>query len=430
MKQKPIFVALVAFAIVFVGGAALAGIGSSPQVVSAPSSDGATAEFAVDKSTTTVPERDKDATPTTEVEKKKKDDERADTKPPRFSILKPESGTRVDTAVIEVSGAVEEGATVYRDDQRAHQEGNRWAMRVELDEGRNALTFYAVDEAGNKSRRTVFVYFEEPDTTPPRFSFNSPRDGSETTYKVITVRGEIEEGAHVLYGDKRAEVEGQKWKINVELRLGLNELEFVAVDEAGNRRVKTLTITRLEKEPEPQGPRFAITSPENGTRTDDQVIVVKGGVTPGSKVFYGDQQARVDGDDWKIEVKLRKGENVLRFKAIGEDGGKTSASITVWYVGEDAEYEFSANQKYGSCSEDKPYDIFYGTAKPGSVVEVGSPYGNGRVEVGERGKWEIKVFFEGAPVDEPFKVTVAASTGESKHFTFVNTGGGDGEKDH
>jgi hypothetical protein len=303
-------------------------------------------------------------------------------------------------------------------------------MRAELEKGRNTLTFYAVDDAGNKTRRTVFVFFDEPDATPPRFAITSPRDGSETTYKVITVRGEVEEGSHVVYGDKRAEVEGQKWKINVELRLGLNELKFVAIDKAGNENAKTLTITRIEKAPVPEGPRFAITSPENGTRTDDKVILVQGGVTPGSKVFFGDQKARVDGDNWKIEVKLRPGQNDLWFKAIDENGNKTKASVTVWYVGEESNHEFSANQKYGSCGEGTPYDVFYGTAVPGSVIEVSSPYGGGRVVVGERGKWEIKVFFEGAPVGEPFTVTVSASTGESKQFTFVNSGGDGGGKDH
>lgn len=430
MKQKPILVALIAFALVFVGGAALAGIGSTPQFVSGPTSEAAN-DPVVDTPTTTVQKVEREPAPAVKVEEKPETDH-PDTTPPRFEILNPETGAHVDSRVIVVSGAVEEGAKVFfSNHQQAEQQGNRWAMRVELEKGRNALTFYAVDKAENKTRRTVVVFldFEEPDTTPPRFAITSPRDGSETTYKVITVRGEVEEGAHVIYGDERAHVEGTDWKINVGLRVGTNELKFTAVDDAGNRTTKVLTITRIEKPDEPTGPRFSITSPENGTRTDDKVIVVKGGVTPGSKVYYGDRQARVDGDDWKIEVELRPGQNDLWFKAIDEHGNKTKASVTVWYVGEDVHYDFTANQKYGSCGEETPYDVFYGTAKPGTVVEVGSAYGNGRVEIGERGKWDIKVFFEGAPVGEPFTVTVAASTGESKQFTFVNTGGDDG-KDH
>jgi hypothetical protein len=429
MKRNPIFVALFAFALVFIGGAALAGIGPSPQVVETPYAGNATADAAHDNSPIT-PLGSSEATPQTKVEDRMRADRPsdADTTPPRFAILSPETRSHVEVPVIEVSGAVETGAKVFNSNHRAaHQNGNRWAMRAELEPGRNTLTFYAVDEAGNKTRRTVFVFFDKPDTTPPRFAITSPRDGSETTYKVITVRGEVEEGANVIYGDERAHVGGTEWKINVELRLGRNELKFTAVDEAGNRNTKVLTITRLEKPDEPTGPRFSITSPESGTRTDDRVIVVKGGVSPGSKVFYGDRQARVDGDDWKIEVQLRPGQNDLWFKAIDENGNKTKASVTVWYVGEDVHHEFTANQKYGSCGEGPPYDVFYGTAQPGTVIELASPYGNGRVEVGERGKWEIKIFFEGAPVGEPFTVTVHASTGESKQFTFVHTGGDSGK---
>ncbi len=423
MKRNPIFVALFAFVLVFIGGAAIAGIGSTPQVVEAPDASAsfdASGDVATETTTTKPPADD---ISDKQVEEKERPSDK-DTTPPRFSILSPENGSQVDTHIIEVSGAVEEGAVVFLGDRLADQHGNRWAMEVELKEGRNSLTFKARDEAGNLSRRTLFVYFAEPDTTPPRFAITSPKDGSRTTYEVITVRGEVEMGSKVFYGDDPARVDGELWKINVALRLGKNELQFTAVDEAGNRTTETLHITRVEKDDEHEGPRFTITSPANGTETDDKVILVKGGVTPGSKVYFGDQQARVEGDDWQIEVKLRPGKNELWFKAIDESGLKTKASVTVWYVGADVEYEFWAAQKYGSCGEETPYDVFYGKAKPGSVIEVGSPYGSGRVEVGKEGHWELKVFFEGSPTGEPFKVTVYASTGETKHFTFVNTGAG------
>ncbi len=45
----------------------------------------------------------------------------------------------------------------------------------------------------------------------------------------------------------------------------------------------------------------------------------------------------------------------------------------------------------------------------------------------------IKVYFEGSPFGEPFRVSVHASTGEEAHFTFTNTGSqpdeGGGEHD-
>jgi hypothetical protein len=250
---------------------------------------------------------------------------------------------------------------------------------------------------------------------------------------VIVVSGGVEPGAKVFYGERAAHVERDGWNIEVELEKGENVLTFKAYDAAGNWTKRSITVHYV-REGDTEPPRFTITSPANESETDDRVIVVSGGVEPGAKVYYGDRAAHVEGDDWRIEVELEKGKNVLYFKAYDEAGNWTKRSVTVYYVSEgEPHYKFSAIQKYGSCEEDAPYDVFYGTGKPGSVIEVGSEYGGGRVEVGESGEWKIKVYFEGSPFGEPFRVTVHASTGEEAHFTFTNTGSkpneGGGEHD-
>jgi hypothetical protein len=96
-------------------------------------------------------------------------------------------------------------------------------------------------------------------------------------------------------------------------------------------------------------------------------------------------------------------------------------SGTYWFTHVAVDHEFSANQKYGSCSENPPYDVFWGTGIPGSVVEIGSPHGSARIEMGEDGQWEKKVFFETAPVGETFEVVVGDSLGNVKTFTFTRT---------
>jgi hypothetical protein len=74
---------------------------------------------------------------------------------------------------------------------------------------------------------------------------------------------------------------------------------------------------------------------------------------------------------------------------------------------------------YGSCSENPPYEKFYGTATPGSTVWAESPYGSGSTVVGADGNWHFKVFFEGATPGEPFNVVVEDSEGHSKMFSFI-----------
>ncbi|KAA3641684.1 MAG: hypothetical protein DWP92_00815 [Armatimonadetes bacterium] len=436
MKGKPFAAAIVAFLLVFLGGAAIAGVnGAFVQEVSAPATGGNDEVEKSTTSTTKAPDTEKLRhdlpTDKKDAEKEPVDKKKTDSTPPLLTITSPTNGSHVDTDVIVISGGVEPGAKVLLGDRKALVEGDSWKIEVELEKGKNLFRFKAFDEAGNHSSRGVIVFYDQPeekededaDTTPPRFSITSPADGSETHDKVIRVKGAVEPGAKVYHGDRKAHVDGDNWKIDVELKKGKNVLTFKAKDRAGNRTTRSITVWYVG-DGDTTPPHFTITSPDDGSETDDRVILVKGGVEPGAKVYYGDRKAHVDGDNWKIEVELKKGENVLTFKAYDEAGNKTKRSVTVWYLGDDDHtYEFWAAQKYGSCGEEIPYDIFYGEGKPGSVVEVGSDYGSGRVEVGESGHWEIKVTFEGSPVGETFNVTVDASTGESKKFTFTNTGG-------
>ncbi len=79
---------------------------------------------------------------------------------------------------------------------------------------------------------------------------------------------------------------------------------------------------------------------------------------------------------------------------------------------------------YGSCGEDIPYDVFYGSAEPGAKITAGSEYGGNSTKANENGEWEMKVKFPDAPAGKTFNVKIKASTGQSKTFTFTNTGGG------
>lgn len=87
----------------------------------------------------------------------------------------------------------------------------------------------------------------------------------------------------------------------------------------------------------------------------------------------------------------------------------------------DVTVAFSASQKYGSCGEAVPYDIFSGTATPGSTITITSPYGSGTTTVDAHGHWSRKVEFPGAPANETFSVSVSG-LGGSKNFSFTATG--------
>ena len=82
---------------------------------------------------------------------------------------------------------------------------------------------------------------------------------------------------------------------------------------------------------------------------------------------------------------------------------------------------FSASQQYGSCGEAVPYDIFSGTATPGTTVTISSAYGSGTAVADAHGNWSRKVEFPSAPRNETFSVTVSGAGG-SKTLDFTATG--------
>ncbi|MDA0353702.1 MAG: hypothetical protein O3A10_16065 [Chloroflexi bacterium] len=195
---------------------------------------------------------------------------------------------------------------------------------------------------------------------------------------------------------------------------------------------------RLEAGP----PTLALTSPAPGAVFSESYVVFSGQAAPGSVVAAGPFQDKADASGyWSIGLVLTAGQNIATFTTTSEEGEVTKESVTVHFKptsqdkhgyvkdGEhkDGDYAdkkdhvapgFQAWEKYGSCGDDLPYDYYKGTAAPGAVITVSSPYGSGTGIAGDDGYWKIKVTFEAAPVGEPFTVTVSDGT-DVKTFTFT-----------
>lgn len=199
-------------------------------------------------------------------------------------------------------------------------------------------------------------------------------------------------------------------------------------------------------EPDTTPPGFEILSPANGTRLDNKVVTFEGYVEPGSTVTRGQFSAQVDGEHWRIALVLSPGKNIVGFVATDAAGNKADDSVTLYYDPPKAEeeddkkdkedggddepgfVEFSANQKYGSCAENPPYDVFFGTATPGTKIWIESPYGGTSTTANGDGQWSAKVTFWEAPVGKTFEVVIESSEGDRKVFAFTHTGG-EGEEE-
>lgn len=192
-------------------------------------------------------------------------------------------------------------------------------------------------------------------------------------------------------------------------------------------------------------PLVEILYPEDGQVFEHREVVVEGITEPGARVFTGDHEAEVSEEGaWRMVLNLEWGENVITVTALDDHENSATDSVKVIarepekpkeerkeepkeepkeeHREEVQEWAFTAHQTYGECSESPPYEVFFGTGKPGSRIVVESEFGRKTTEVGDHGKWEIKVIFEGAPVGEVFAVHVADEFGNHEVFEFVHTG--------
>jgi hypothetical protein len=169
-----------------------------------------------------------------------------------------------------------------------------------------------------------------------------------------------------------------------------------------------------------------ILSPEDGAHVTERTVRFSGETEPGATVTAGRYEADVtEGGRWSIVLVLEAGPNRATFTAADPAGNETTATIVVHLdvtdkPPDEPPHEFTAHAEFGSCSEVPPFDVYYGTGAPGSVIRIRSEFGSGETVVNERGRWEVKVLFPEAPFGETFRVTVRDDGGHQKRFEFTS----------
>lgn len=183
-------------------------------------------------------------------------------------------------------------------------------------------------------------------------------------------------------------------------------------------------------------PLLKVLSPTDGHHLEAASVAFAGVTEPGATVIAsGKFAASVSSDgSWRIDLLLSPGANGVVFVASDDAGNTSEVRMTVFYDVEKppedppkdtttttkATWEFSASQKYGSCSEPVPYDEFYGKAKPGSTVDISSEFGGGSTVADKDGNYWVKVEFPSAPYGQVFSVKVKDEFGNKKVFEFVS----------
>ena len=267
----------------------------------------------------------------------------------------------------------------------------------------------------------------------------------------LAVAGSLETDEGELVVEKPAKVDTTVEKVEWTIEFEPLPEGMLAEDDLPEPEV-------IQKEPvDDTPPVVEILHPEDGQVFTTREIVFEGITEPGARVFFGDKEADVaENGSWRVVLHLGWGETLVTAEALDEHENSATDSVTVIVKEpekpkpepkeepkeqpkeapkeepkeeheeepkeEEAKWEFSAHQLYGECSENPPYDVFWGTGKPGSRIVAEAKYGRKVAEVNDHGEWELKLIFEEAPVGEVFVVHIVDEFGNLAEFEFVRTG--------
>lgn len=459
MGRREILVFVAAFAVVLLGGAALAQVGtfgSTPdsETATLSAADGADTveatapaaetagneEAETDKVTTSTSKPPEDKEPVDPpaddkppVEDPPKDEEPpadVDETPPPLEILFPENEQHFDEDHIAFEGKTEPGARVLAGPYEADvdDEGN-WRIVLILSPGGNQVTFKAKDAAGNTAEASIKVFLDRETEVEKEFTAHQKWevvDGYPAENKYF---GTAQPGTKIWVGSEYGEGsttagDNGEWLVRVKFpEARCNETFRVVVEAEGDHRrefrMKYACATH------------EFTANQKYGENESPWTKFYGTGIPGTTVWvgsdFGSAETTVESNGAWL-VKLHFNDNLPANKEVGVvvegEGGRVEFGF-FWIVKKTTEVEFTANQKYGSCGEAVPYDKFFGTAAPGSTIWVESPYGTGTTTAGAEGYWDIRVDFPEALVGEPFTVVVESTDGGYAEFTFVRTGDGD-----
>ena len=162
------------------------------------------------------------------------------------------------------------------------------------------------------------------DTQPPVIRLaNLPEDMSVgADQSELLVEGVTDPDATVWLNDSPQPLEVSAsggFSTRYPLREGVNRIELVAVDDAGNRASVTREITLLT-----QPPDIVVLNPSDGLWINQQMLSVQGTVPAGTQVRVNQAEAEVDADgNFEVDVVLDEGENTVRIEATDAVGNIT-----------------------------------------------------------------------------------------------------------
>lgn len=446
MKRRPIVILTVSFVVMLAAGVALAQVGAfAPGFSELAEESNSLASNSVflphlpdpEASETTKPATEeqtvKEEPPAKETPKEEPDkplvpagepkEEPADTTPPKLTITSPADGAHFGEKKLTYTGVTEPDARVFAGEwEAAVLDSGEWNIVLVLSAGKNVTTFTAKDPAGNRTKTTVTAYLDAAEVSDQTFTahqkYGTSSEPWEKFYGTAAPGTKIELVSK--YGNARMVTEGREWYLKLHFD-GLKEAATVPIVlESSTGKRMEFTFNYRPKTVDFSAHQMHGTSPEPwekfyGTAPLGTVIEV------GS--MHGNARLVTESYEWHLKLHFEGLAQAATFPI--ELHSSTGKVMEFMFTYEPKAIEFTAKQKYGSCSDLEPYDVFLGTARPGSTITAATEgHGSATTVAGDYGHWDLKLFFADTTPGESFAVTVSDSDGHAKTFTFVSYAGG------
>jgi YD repeat-containing protein len=253
-----------------------------------------------------------------------------DTTPPSLTVSNPVNGTVTNQSSISVAGTTSDSTTVtvkVNGISVSVGSGGSFSTSVALAEGNNVITVSATDAGSNNTTVTRTVI---RDDTPPTLTVTNPVNGVITKQATIAVAGSVHDSTAVTLTMNGIPVTiGGAGSFNTQFSLveGINTITFVATDAAGN----SSTITRTVRK-DATAPTLSISSPIDGTTTNESTILVEGTVYDSTAVtvtINGTTVSTSPAGAFSYPFSLVEGTNVITVIATDAAGNSTTVSRTV-----------------------------------------------------------------------------------------------------
>jgi len=205
----------------------------------------------------------------------------ADTTLPTLTISALANGSYTNKVTLNISGNASDASgikSVTVNDQPVivNADGS-FSYALTLAAGANTITTIATDTAGNQQVDTRTVTY---DLNIPVLALTAPADNSTTVQSFINVTGTISEAATVAVSvnsgsPQTAAISGSGFSATVNLAAGVNTIDIIATDLAGNTASAKRTVTYDNSTSQFT---LAVTSPAQDITTRNSTLTLRGTV--------------------------------------------------------------------------------------------------------------------------------------------------------